>query len=299
MNPSIRVSYLEASARKRVAGLVDPGSFREILPPEDRRTSPHLPLFGAPVAFDDGVVIGEARIGGKEIFIFAQEGKFRGGSLGEIHSAKIIGLLMRAIEKKPAAVIALMDSGGVRLEEANPGEIGSTEIVRAIFEAQKAGVPVIGLLGGSCGCFGGSGIIAACCDALIASEEGRLSVSGPEVIETIMGVEAFDSRDRALVWRTTGGKNRFIFGTVAKLVDDHVPAFREAVESLLAPRTPATIASLRAKQAELVRRRETFAKAADAREIWTKMGLDGTRVPEMTSDELTAAVAALPKPSAK
>ena len=40
------------------------------------------------------------------------------------------------------------------------------------------------------------------------AEPGRIAVSGPEVIETNRGVEEFDSRDRALVWRTMGGKNR-------------------------------------------------------------------------------------------
>ena len=54
-----RISFYEATARQRVAGLLDPGSFREIVPPTEKRTSPHLGMFDAPVAFDDGVVIGE------------------------------------------------------------------------------------------------------------------------------------------------------------------------------------------------------------------------------------------------
>jgi malonate decarboxylase beta subunit len=293
MIPPIRISFLEATARKRLAGIVDPGSFREILPPQARRVSPHLGHFNAPVAFDDGAIIGEAAVNGQPVYIFAQEGKFRGGSLGEVHAAKITGLLERAAERKPAAVIGLFDSGGVRLEEANAGEIGSTEIMRAIFEAQAAGVPVIGLIGGSCGCFGGASIIASCCDALVASEEGRLSVSGPEVIETVMGVEAFDSRDRALVWRTTGGKNRFLFGKVARLVDDHIPAFRDAVATLIQPHAAATTESLRAERARLQDRLEKFGKARDAREIWTQMGLDAAQVPEMTAGELTLAAAKL------
>ncbi len=284
-----RISYYEASARQRVAGLLDPGSFREILPPTEKRTSPHLGMFDAPVAFDDGVVTGEGTLDGKPVFIFAQEGKFRGGSLGEVHAAKITGLLLRAAARKPQAVLGLFDSGGVRLEEANAGEIGSTEIMRAIFEAQHAGVPVIGLLGGSCGCFGGSGITSSCCDALIASEEARLSVSGPEVIETVMGVEAFDSRDRSLVWRTTGGKNRFLFGKVATLVEDHIPAFRAAALALLKPSAPLTVEGLRAERARLARRIDDYGACTDARQIWKKMGLPADRVTDMTAAELTAA----------
>ena len=47
-------------------------------------------------------------------------------------------------------------------------------------------------------------------------------MSGPEVIETARGVEEFDSRDRALVWRVTGGKHRYLLGEVDRLVEDDV-----------------------------------------------------------------------------
>jgi hypothetical protein len=69
---------------------------------------------------------------------------------------------------------------------------------------------VIALVGGSNGCFGGMGIVARCTNGVVMSEEGRLAMSGPEVIETAGGVEEFDARDRALVWRTTGGKHRYL-----------------------------------------------------------------------------------------
>jgi malonate decarboxylase beta subunit len=296
MHPASHISYLEATARQRIAGLLDPGSFRELIPPTLKRVSPHLGLFDAPVAFDDGAIIGEGRLGGKEVYVFAQEGKFRGGSLGEVHAAKITGLLRRAAQRKPTAVIGLFDSGGVRLEEANAGEIGATEIIRGIFDAQKAGIPVIGLLGGSTGCFGGASIMSCCCDTLIASEEGRLSVSGPEVIETVMGVEAFDSRDRALVWRTTGGKNRFLFGTVSGLVEDHIPAFREAVIQALTVSRPLSPAYLKQDLEHLRKRIELYGACTDATQVWQKMGLAAEKVSEMTSQELTKAHNQLVKP---
>ncbi|MEW5710609.1 MAG: biotin-independent malonate decarboxylase subunit beta, partial [Pseudomonadota bacterium] len=52
MSASRRRSYYEASARQRVLGLLDPGSFREILPPRERVTSPHLAALGLPLAYD-------------------------------------------------------------------------------------------------------------------------------------------------------------------------------------------------------------------------------------------------------
>lgn len=281
-----RQSYLEASARQRLAALLDANSFTEFLPPTLKRISPHLGMFDAPVAFDDGVIVGSATLNGHRVFVFAQEGKFRGGALGEVHASKIIGLLKRALRDKPAAVVGLFDSGGVRLEEANAGEIGASEIIRATLDCRTAGIPVIGLIGGSTGCFGGASLIAASCDTLISSEQGRLSVSGPEVIETVMGVEAFDSRDRALVWRTTGGKNRYIFGTIHELVDDHIPAFRKALEKQLKRRRPITLKNLRAQNKELQERITLYGKAKDARDAWKKMKLPADSIPAMATRDL-------------
>ena len=45
-------SYYEATARERLAGILDPRSFREILPPTARTLSPHLQALDLPVAFD-------------------------------------------------------------------------------------------------------------------------------------------------------------------------------------------------------------------------------------------------------
>ena len=92
---------------------------------------------------------------------------------------------------------------------------------------------VIGLIGGRAGCYGGGGLIAGSCSALAVSEQGRIAVSGPEVIETNRGVEEFDFRDRALVWRTMGGKHRRLLGAADVFVDDTVQAFREAALELL------------------------------------------------------------------
>ena len=60
-------------------------------------------------------------------------------------------------------VLILFDTGGVRLQEANAGELAIAEIMRAMIEARSAGVRVIGLIGGRAGCYGGGGLIAACC----------------------------------------------------------------------------------------------------------------------------------------
>jgi malonate decarboxylase beta subunit len=248
------VSYAECSARERVALLLDAGSFHEWLPPAERLTSPHLAQLGVPAAFDDGVAIGRATLDGHPVFVAAQEGAFMGGGVGEVHGAKLVGLLQRALRDTPKAVLLLAESGGVRLHEANAGLIAVSEVMRAALDVRNAGIPVIVLIGGANGCFGGMGIVARCADHIVMSEAGRLAMSGPEVIEASFGVEEFDSRDRALVWRTTGGQHRFESGDCDVLVEDDVAAFRAAAIDALGASKPLTLARLEAEHTLLTAR---------------------------------------------
>ena len=283
-------SFYEANARQRIVGLLDADSFRELLPPSERATSPHLPLLDTPVAFDDGVIVGVGTLDGRTVFAAAQEGGFMGGAVGEVHGAKLTGLFERAIDQRPDAVLLVLESGGVRLHEANAGLIAVSETMRALLDARAAGIPVIGLIGSSVGCFGGMGLIAACCDTIVMSEEGRLGMSGPEVIETKHGVEEFDSRDRALVWRTTGGKHRYLTGDAQALVDDDIAAFRAAAIAALGHVRPLTLAGLLAEQAALTARLATFGAERDALDIWRALGVERPEaIPLLERDAFVAA----------
>ncbi|MBE7245356.1 MAG: biotin-independent malonate decarboxylase subunit beta, partial [Actinomycetospora chiangmaiensis] len=281
-------------ARQRVVALVDPGSFHEYLGPTERRMSPHLPLFDLPRAFDDGIVVGRASLDGSPILIAAQEGRFMGGAFGEVHGGKIVGLLRAALDVKPMAVLILFDTGGVRLQEANAGETAIAETMRAITEARAAGVPVIGLIGGRAGCYGGGGLIAGTCSRLAVSEGGRISVSGPEVIETNKGAEEFDSKDRALVWRTMGGKHRRLIGGADAFCDDTISSFRAAALALIADAPAFDLATLEAEQARLRERIKRFGECRDGTEVWAKLGVnDPDAVPAMDTrafDETVARV---------
>jgi malonate decarboxylase beta subunit len=279
------VSYAECSGRDRLARVVDPGSFHEWLPPAQRLTSPHLAQLGVPSAFDDGVAIGRATLTGRSVFVAAQEGEFMGGGVGEVHGAKLVGLLRRALRDRPDAVLLLAESGGVRLHEANAGLIAVSEVMRALLDVRAARIPVIVLIGGANGCFGGMGIVARCADRIVMSDMGRLAMSGPEVIEASHGVDEFDSRDRALVWRTTGGKHRWLTGDCDVLVEDDVAAFRAAAIDALDAATPVTLQSLDAEHALLRARLHLLPEAADADDavaLWSRLGVvDATRVPEL------------------
>ncbi|MBV9488812.1 MAG: biotin-independent malonate decarboxylase subunit beta [Verrucomicrobia bacterium] len=281
-------SWYEATARERVAGLLDGSSFIEFLGPEQREVSPHLALFDLPEAFDDGIIVGRARLNGHEVFIAAQEGRFMGGTFGEVHGAKLVGLLRAARDAKAGSrpVLLLLDTGGVRLQEANAGELAVSEIIRAILEARAAGAVVIALVGGRAGAFGGGGIIAACCSRIVISEQGRIGVSGPEVIETNQGVEEFDSRDRALVWRITGGRTRRLLGAADAYAEDRIESFREAACGLL-NRAPAFDRStLEAEHARLKARLEKFRTCDDATDLWKIEKIpDADRVSDLADQE--------------
>jgi malonate decarboxylase beta subunit len=278
-------SYLELGARERIQHLFDPGSFEEFLPPTERVISPHLAQLDAPVSFDDGVIVGRGSIEGKPVLGAAQEGGFMGGAVGEVHGAKLVGLLQRAIDEKAYAVLLLLESGGVRLHEANAGLIAVSEVMRAILDARAAGVPVVALIGGSNGCFGGMGIAARCANSIVMSEEGRLAMSGPEVIETAHGVEEFDSRDRALVWRTTGGKHRYLLGDCQVLVQDNITAFRQAalqaMEASRKDHVGLTLTDLETEQEMLERRLQEFGGHSEPMQIWRQLGISNPAVVPM------------------
>lgn len=125
-SPQAARSFYEANARQRVRGLFDAGSVHEWLPPSQRIVSPHLEQLGQPRALDDGVMIGRATLAGRPVLFAAEEPGFMGGSVGEVHGAKLTGLLERAARDWPAAVVLLLDTGGVRLHEAN--EIGRAHV---------------------------------------------------------------------------------------------------------------------------------------------------------------------------
>ncbi len=273
-NSRIQQSFYEKTARNRIASVVDKDSFQEFLKPGSIPVSPNLASLDIVGSFDDGVIIGQANIQTDPVYIIAQEGKFMGGAVGEIHGAKIVGLLLKAIEEKPKAVVFFVDSGGVRLHEANAGLITISEIMRAMLKVRHAGIPIITVIGGTNGAFGGMGICACLSTHVIMTEEGRLALSGPEVIETIKGVEEFDSKDRALVWRVTGGKTRYLLGHVEFLVEDDVNDITQGiVEALQQPAIQVDLAYLKQQQASLQSQYDQWFGEKDSLPIWQSMNI--------------------------
>jgi malonate decarboxylase beta subunit len=222
-----RRSFIELSARERARAVLDDGTFRELLGPFDRMKSPWLPLQGIVQQADDGVVIARGQISGRDAVVAAIEGAYLGGSMGEVSGSKIAGALELALRDcehaHPIVPVLLLETGGVRLQEANLGLAVIAEIHAAIV-ALRRHVPVIGVVAGLVGCFGGLSLAAALCSHLILTRQARLGMNGPEVIEQEAGIAELDATDRALIWSLIGGEQRYATDLADALVDDDVEA---------------------------------------------------------------------------
>ncbi|ROM20105.1 biotin-independent malonate decarboxylase subunit beta [Pseudomonas protegens] len=244
-------SFVELGARQRARALLDAGSFRELLDPFQRVMSPWLERQGVVPQADDGVVIAKGSIAGSPVVIAAIEGAFQGGSLGEVGGAKIAGALELAAEDNrngiPTRAVLLLETGGVRLQEANLGLAAIADIHAAIVDLRQY-QPVVGVVAGSVGCFGGMSIAAGLCSYLLVTQEARLGLNGPQVIEQEAGLEEYDSRDRPFIWSLTGGEQRFASGLVDRYVADDVALIQAQVRELLALGLPSR---QRSREAEL------------------------------------------------
>jgi malonate decarboxylase beta subunit len=231
-----RRSFIELTARGRAEALLDAGTFREILGPFDRLKSPWLEEQGIVPQSDDGVVIARGRIGEHDAMVAAIEGAYQGGSIGEVSGSKIAGALELALADcargKAVLPVLVFETGGVRLQEANLGLAAIAEIHAAIV-AMRSHVPVVGVIAGMVGCFGGMSLAAALCSHLIVTRQARLGMNGPEVIEQEAGIAELDASDRAAIWQLIGGEQRHATGLADTLVEDDVEAIVGAVRRAL------------------------------------------------------------------
>ncbi|WP_447507874.1 biotin-independent malonate decarboxylase subunit beta [Acinetobacter lactucae] len=233
--------FIELSARERAKALLDEGSFRELLDPFARVMSPWLVKQNIVPQADDGVVIAKGTIQEQPVVLISIEGLFQGGSLGEVGGAKIAGALELAVEDNlkgiQTAAILLLETGGVRLQEANLGLAAIAEIQAAIVNLRQY-QPVIAVVAGSVGCFGGMSIAAGLCSYIVMTQEGRLGLNGPQVIEQEAGVQEYNAKDRPFIWSITGGNQRFTSGLADAYVDDDRQKIRKQVIDYLTQGVP-------------------------------------------------------------
>lgn len=232
-----RRSFAELDARGRAFALLDDdGSARELCGPFDRLESPWLEPQGIVPQADDGVVIVKGAMAGAPTVVVAIEQAFQGGGIGEVSGAKMSAALSLAARDSrdgtPTAAVLLLETGGVRLQEANLGLAAVAEVCSAVLDLRPLS-PVIAVIAGPLGCFGGISIATALCTEIIMTHGARLGLNGPDVIESEAGIAEFDSHDRALIWSIDGGGTRVAIGQADQLVVDDVTALRAATAAAI------------------------------------------------------------------
>ena len=168
------------TARERVHFLLDEDSFEEIGALVSHRSTD----FGMAeqIVLGDGVVTGYGTIGGRLVYVFAQDFTVFGGSLSETHAEKICKIMDLAVQNG-APVIGLNDSGGARIQEGVNSLGGYADIFYR--NVQSSGVvPQISAIMGPCA--GGAVYSPAMTDFIIMVENtSYMFVTGPNVVKTV------------------------------------------------------------------------------------------------------------------
>ena len=153
---------------RRIEALCDPGSLRAIrtavASPSARRRQDN-----------DGVVAGSATIGGRPVYVYAQDPTYLGGSLGARHAESIVRVLRLAHESGVPA-IGLVQSGGARMDEG----VASLEGYGAIFRAHVASsgwIPQISVIYGTSA--GGGCYSPALTDLVVMCDGASMFLTGP------------------------------------------------------------------------------------------------------------------------
>ena len=167
-----------SQASQRIISLLDENSFVEIgALVTARNTDFNLKQEETP---SDGVVTGYGVIDGNLVYVYSQDASVLGGSIGEMHAKKIVRLYDLAI-KTGSPVIGLIDSAGLRLQEATDALNAFGEIYLKQVEASGV-VPQITAIFGSCG--GGLALIPSITDfTFMESEKAKLFVNSPNALE--------------------------------------------------------------------------------------------------------------------
>jgi propionyl-CoA carboxylase beta chain len=170
------------TARERIDLLVDPGSFVEMDPFVEHRTT-EFGMDKKRIA-GDGVVTGHGMIDGRPVFVFSQDFTVFGGSLGEMHANKIVKIMDMAM-KVGAPVIGLNDSGGARIQEGVISLGGYAEIFFRNVLASGV-IPQISAILGPCA--GGAVYSPAMTDFIVMTKgTSNMFITGPEVIKAVTG----------------------------------------------------------------------------------------------------------------
>lgn len=201
------------TARQRLEHLLDSGSFTELDLFRRRTTDSDS---SGPLT--DGVVTGSGTVHGRRVFVYAQDFRILGGSLGEVHAAKIHKIMDLALAAG-APLVALNDSGGARIQEGVTALAGYGGIFRRNVRASGV-IPQISVVLGPCA--GGAAYSPALTDfTFMVRDTSYMFITGPDVIKTVTGESVtHEELGGADVHAASSGVATFVYDDEATCLDD-------------------------------------------------------------------------------
>ncbi len=203
-------------AEKRIRELLDEQSFVEFSAMVTARSTDfNLAKQAAP---SDGVITGYGLIDGNLVYVYSQDAQVMHGTIGEMHSKKIVALYDMAM-KMGAPIIGLLDCAGIRLQESVDALQGLGAIYAKQVEASGV-IPQISVIFGSCG--GGLTVLPGLSDFTFMEKDAKLFVNAPNAIcgnhkgKCDSAEASFQSANNGLVDGV--GSEEEIFETIRQLI---------------------------------------------------------------------------------
>ena len=167
-----------SQAGQRINALLDENSFVEIgALVTARATDFNLKQTETP---SDGVITGYGVIEGNLVYVYSQDASVLNGTVGEMHAKKIANLYELAM-KMGAPVIGLLDSAGLRLQEATDALNAFGEIYMQQTLASGV-IPQITAVFGTCG--GGLAVVPGLTDfTFMEGKKAKLFVNSPNALD--------------------------------------------------------------------------------------------------------------------
>jgi acetyl-CoA/propionyl-CoA carboxylase carboxyl transferase subunit len=184
----------------RIARLVDGGKFEFLIP----RT-------------DCGMVAVTGDIKGNKVIVFASDATIKSGALG-VEGSKVIVSAYKAAMSAQVPIIGIWHSGGARLSDGVASLDAFGEVFQSMISASGR-IPQLSLVLGPTA--GGGAYGPALTDIIVLSPEGRIFVTGPEVVKSVTGEDI----DMALLGgpeahRKNSGLAHIIAPTEQEAIDD-------------------------------------------------------------------------------
>jgi acetyl-CoA carboxylase carboxyltransferase component len=167
------------TALERLEVLLDPGSVDLV------RTGIRSGAMGAKAVDGDGVLGATGTVDGRPVCAFAQDATYVGGSLGAAHAETICAVLREAGRAR-VPVLGFVASAGARLQEGMDALGGYGAIFREHVRLSGL-VPQVSIVAGTSA--GGGSYAPALTDVTILTEDAAMFLTGPGVVQEVMGEE--------------------------------------------------------------------------------------------------------------